>query len=157
MLPLKKHSMIGALLIGSFLPFIVCCQRNISPTSYSVGSVGQVNRAVKGVVKSARTVEVDGTTGVGGVAGAATGAVAGSSIGGGGRANAIGAIGGAVVGGIVGAAIERSATRQTAIEYVVETENGALLTLVQGPSPAFSLNDRVIVIYGSPSRLISDQ
>lgn len=131
------------------------CQQNISPTSYSVGSVGQVNRVVRAVVRSARVVQVDGTTAVGAATGIGAGAVAGSSLGGGARGNALGAIGGAVVGGIVGAAIERNATKQTGIEYVVETDNGALLTLVQGPEPTFAVNDNVMVIYGSPSRIIA--
>ena len=133
------------------------CQQNLSPTSYSVGSVGQVNRVVRGIVKSARLVQVEGTTGVGTAAGVGAGAVAGSAIGGGGRANALGAIGGAVVGGIVGAAIEKNATKQMGMEYVVETTNGALLTLVQGPTPAFVEGDKVMVIYGSPSRVIADR
>lgn len=60
------------------------------------------------------------------------GATAGSALGGGVRSNIVGAVGGAVIGGIAGAAIESSATKQTGMEYVVETENGNLMTIVQG-------------------------
>jgi len=87
-------------------------------------------------------------------AGAASGAVGGSAIGSNSRQNVIGAIGGAVVGGIVGAAIEQGATKQTGVESVVETSNGALLTIVQGDNLQMSVGDKVLVMYGSPSRII---
>lgn len=135
---------------------LVGCASNISPTSYSVGSVGQVNRTVAGRVISVRPVEINGTTGAGGTVGGALGATAGSGLGSGGRANAAGAIAGAVVGAVAGAAIEQSATRQSGFEYVVQTENDNLMTIVQGANPTFAVNDKVLVLYGAPSRLISD-
>jgi outer membrane lipoprotein SlyB len=136
---------------------VLCgCAANISPQSYSVGSVGQVNRSVSGVVISARQVNVSGTTGLGGGTGAALGGVAGSGVGGNARDNIAGAIGGAVIGGIAGAAIESNATKQVGMEYVVETENGNLMTIVQGIDPIFPEGAKVLVLYGSPSRLIAD-
>lgn len=133
------------------------CANNTSPNTYSVGSVGQVNRSISATVISVREVNVAGTTGVGGAAGTATGAVLGSSIGGNdGRSNIVGAIGGAVIGGIAGAAIEANATKQKALEYVVETENGNLMTIVQGKDAVFAEGQKVLVLYGSPSRLIAD-
>ena len=132
------------------------CTPNIAPSTYSVGSVGQVNRTIAAVVVSVRAVRVDGAGGGGGLAGGAAGAVAGSSLGSSGRANAVGAIGGAVVGAVAGAAIERGASSQDALEYVVQTENDNLLTIVQGKSPLFAEGDRVLVLYGSPARLIAD-
>lgn len=133
------------------------CAHNISPQTYSVGSVGQVNRTVSATVVSAREVDVAGTTGVGGGAGTAAGAVVGSAAGGNNtRGNIVGAIGGAVVGGLAGAAIESNATKQKGMEYVVETENGNLMTIVQGTEPIFVTGQKVLVLYGSPSRLIAD-
>lgn len=133
------------------------CASNISPQTYSVGSVGQVNRTVAGVVVSAREVDVAGTTGVGGGAGTAAGVVVGSAVGGNNsRSNIVGAIGGAIVGGLAGSAIEANATKQKGMEYVVETENGNLMTIVQGVSPLFAEHQKVLVLYGSPSRLIAD-
>ena len=61
-----------------------------------------------------------------------------------------------MVGGVAGAAIESSATRQKGMEYVVETENGNLMTIVQGLEPVFAVRQKVLVLYGSPSRLIVD-
>ncbi len=49
---------------------------------------------------------------------------------------------------------EKSATGQNGIEYVVETANGALLTVVQGAEPAIAVNEKVLVIYGQRSRII---
>ena len=101
------------------------CASDLSPQSYSVGSVGQVNRTVAATVISVREVDVAGTTATGGAIGATTDAVAGSALGGSNaQGNILGAIGGAVVGGVVGASIEANATKQKAAEYVVETENG---------------------------------
>lgn len=135
---------------------IAGCAANINPDSYASGAVGQVNRTVAGVVISARSVSVLSEGGAGGAIGAGAGAVTGSSLGGGGRANALGAIGGAVVGGVIGAAAQRSSSQQAAAEYVVQTENGNLLTVVQGATPAFIEGSRVLVLYGSPSRVIAD-
>lgn len=42
------------------------------------------------------------------------------------------------------------------MEYVVQTENGSMMTVVQGAAPSFAQGDKVLVLYGSPSRLIAD-
>jgi outer membrane lipoprotein SlyB len=109
------------------------------------------------MVVSARTVDIQGSqSGVGTMAGTATGAVAGSAIGSSTRANVIGAIGGAVLGGVVGGAVEEGTTRQQGMEYVVETEDGSLLTIVQGIESPLREGDRVIVVYGARARVIAD-
>lgn len=132
------------------------CAPNVRPDSYGVGSVGQVNRSVRATVISVRAVSVDGTRGGGAAAGGAAGALAGSFAGGSDRANLVGAVGGLVVGSIIGAAAERGMSQQEAMEYVVETTNGNLLTLVQGLDHMHVVGERVLVLYGSPSRLIAD-
>jgi len=143
--------------LGAAMIVLAGCASNISPRTYSAGSVGQVNRTVSATVISVREVDVAGTAGVGGSAGTAAGAVAGSSAGGNSaRGNIIGAIGGAVAGGLAGAAIEANATKQKGFEYVVETETGNLMTIVQGTDTVFSEGQKVLVLYGSPSRLIAD-
>jgi outer membrane lipoprotein SlyB len=144
-------------LLGAAILSLAGCASNISPQTYSVGSVGQVNRTISATVISVREVNVAGTTGAGGTAGSAAGAVLGSSTGGNDtRSNLVGAIGGAVIGGLAGAAIEANATKQKALEYVVETENGNLMTIVQGKDSVFVEGQKVLVLYGSPSRLIAD-
>ena len=149
---MKMFTVLGAAIIA-----IIGCASNISPRTYSVGSVGQVNRTVSATVISVREIDVAGTTGVGGGAGTAAGAVIGSGAGGSNtRGNIVGAIGGAVVGGLAGAAIEANATKQKGMEYVIETENGNLMTIVQGTDTVFAEGQKVLVLYGSPSRLIAD-
>jgi outer membrane lipoprotein SlyB len=144
-------------LLGAITLVISGCASNISPQTYSAGSVGQVNRTVSATVVSARAIDVAGTTSVGGSAGSAAGAVVGSGAGGNNsRGNIVGAIGGAIIGGMAGAAIEGNATKQRGMEYVVETENGNLMTIVQGVEPVFANGQKVLVLYGSPSRLIAD-
>jgi outer membrane lipoprotein SlyB len=125
---------------------------NIPP----LGSVGQINRAVQGVIISARAAQISGRTALGGTVGAAGGAVAGSSIGGNTRSNILGALGGAVVGGLAGAAVEEGATHQGGVEYVVKSDNGALLTIAQGDDHVIQVGDKVIVLYGPRSRIIED-
>lgn len=150
-----KLRLIKALAIT--LPFsLIGCAPNVSPDSYSVGSVGQVHRTVSAEVISARDVQINGTQGLGAAASAGMGAAAGSAIGGGVRSNVIGAIGGAVVGGVAGALVEQSMTKQTGVEYVVQTANGHLMTIVQGGNPRYVEGQKVLVLYGSPSRLIAD-
>jgi len=145
------------MMLGAVILTLGGCASNLSPQTYSVGSVGQVNRTVSATVISAREVDVAGTTAVGGGAGTAAGAVVGSAAGGNNsRGNIVGAIGGAVVGGLAGSAIEANATKQKGMEYVVETENGNLMTIVQGTDPVFTTGQKVLVLYGSPSRLIAD-
>jgi outer membrane lipoprotein SlyB len=149
---MKLIAVVGAAMIA-----FAGCASNISPKTYSVGSVGQVNRTVSAVVVSVREVDIAGTTGLGGSAGTATGAVIGSAAGGNStRGNIVGAIGGAVVGGLAGAAIEANATKQKGMEYVVETETGNLMSIVQGTETVFATGQKVLVLYGSPSRLIAD-
>lgn len=144
-------------LLGAVAFILGGCASNLSPQSYSVGSVGQVNRTVPGSVISARQVDVAGNTGVGGGAGATAGAVVGSGAGGSNsRGNIVGAIGGAIIGGLAGSAIEANATKQRGMEYVVETDNGNLMTIVQGIEPTFAVGQKVLILYGSPSRLIAD-
>ncbi len=137
-------------------PF-TACTRDLSPDTYSVGAVGQANRTMRGTIVNVREVNIQGNqTGIGGLSGAAGGAVAGSAIGNGGRSNALGAIGGAVIGGIAGAVIEEGTTSQKGLEYVIETENDNLITVVQGLTPSLSKKQKILVIYGNPTRVIPD-
>lgn len=148
--------MIKLLPILYSLMFLVGCSTNLSPSSYSVGSVGQVNRTIPAIIISVRDVNIEGTTSLGASTGAIAGAAGGSYMGGSTRAHVAGAALGAVAVGLAGAAIEKNATKQTAVEYVVETNNGNLMTLVQGTNPRYAEGDRVLVLYGAPARIIAD-
>lgn len=142
-------------LIASLCLVLGACATNVSPDTYSVGSVGQVNRSVRAKIVNARAVDLQGTQGLGATAGAVAGGVAGSAAGSG-RGSALGAIGGAVVGGIGGAMLEQHATARQGMEYVVQTSNGNLMTIVQGSEPKLHEGQNVFVLYGSPARIILD-
>lgn len=149
---MKIHNALAILILF----ILASCKSNFSGDVYDVGSVGTVGRAVKGVIISVREVKIQGTTGVGAGAGAAAGAVGGAAaFGSDDPASAIvGAIGGAVLGGITGNALENESSKQRGYEYVVETENGSLLTLVQGLNEKLKVGQEVIVQYGPRSRVI---
>lgn len=149
----KIHSVIGILF---FAILFSSCTPNIDPNSYSVGSVGRANRVAKGTIINVRQVNIQGTSGLGASSGAAAGGVAGSAIGGNDvRLNIIGAVGGAVAGGLAGGALEEGATKQLGIEYIIECQNGALLTVVQGDEDPLEVGQDVFVLYGGRTRVIS--
>ena len=84
-------------------------------------------------VLSVRPVTVEGSqsgvgTGVGAVAG---GVAAGSNIGRG-SGSVVAAVIGAVAGGIIGNAIEKNATKENAVEIMVQLRNGERRAVVQG-------------------------
>ena len=127
------------------------CVHQTSPNSYDPYAVGQAAYTEMGVIRSTRPVQVQndrpGGSGVGAALGGFAGAVAGSQIGPSSyshrghrhgytsAASVVGTIGGAIVGGLIGAAIEQDLSRQTATEYVVQMDDGALITIVQGAQP----------------------
>jgi len=151
-----KPSALG--LVAILLPILLGgCQSDLRSDYYRASTVGSVNRAIRGRVVSARNVRVSDESGVGASAGAGTGAIAGARSADNVAGAAVLAIAGAVVGGVAGAVTEKSLTKQEAFEYVVESENGALLTLVQGGNERFSVGQSVMVLYGSPSRIIKAQ
>ena len=67
-------------------------------------------------------------------------------------------IAGIVAGAIVGDSIETSSNTFNGHEYVIQTKRGVLLTVAQidGLDKVFSRDDKVILVYGHPHRLIED-
>ncbi len=100
-----------------------------------------------GVVLSLRPVVVDGTqSGVGATAGGVVGGIAGSSVGGRREAVAVGVIG-AVVGGLVGNAMERSGTREEAVEILIQLKNGERRSIVQAKAgETLAVGDSVVIV-----------
>ncbi|MEO8081481.1 MAG: glycine zipper 2TM domain-containing protein [Caldimonas sp.] len=106
--------------------------------------LSQVNDAT---VLSVRPVTVEGSqSGIGTGAGAVAGGVAGSTIGGH-RDSIVGAVLGAVIGGVVGNAVERGATRENAVELVVQLRNGERRAVVQAAgNESWAAGDPVVLI-----------
>lgn len=107
----------------------------------------RLSQVYDATVLSVRPVTVDGSqSGLGAGAGAVAGGVAGSTIGGH-RDSIVGTVVGAVVGGVIGNAVERGATRENAIEIVVQLRNGERRAIVQGAGgEAFGPGDAVVLV-----------
>jgi len=134
------------------LPLVLAlgaCAATPSPRTYDAHAVGQVRRVERGTIESFRWVQVKNNSGVGTVAGAGVGAAAGSTIGDGGADSVIGAIGGAIIGGLIGSSVEKSATTKGAYEYIIRTESGSLVTIVQADEQPLPDGAPVIIVFGA--------
>lgn len=108
-----------------------------------------------GTIVSIRPVTVEGSqSGGGGLAGGVVGAVAGSSIGGA-RESIIGGVIGAVAGAVAGNAIERGATREAAVEILVQLRNGERRSIVQavGGETLYAGDPVIITTTGGRARV----
>ncbi|MBS0304681.1 MAG: glycine zipper 2TM domain-containing protein [Proteobacteria bacterium] len=118
-----------------------------SPDVVARSDAQRLSSVTDAVVLSTRPVVVDGTqSGIGATSGAVVGGVAGSSVGGSREAIAVGVIG-AVVGGVVGNLSERLATREDALEILVQLRNGERRAIVQAKgSETFAPGDPVLLV-----------
>lgn len=115
---------------------------------YQRGQALRAQTVELAVVETVRPVQIAGTnSGVGTVGGAAVGGIAGSTVGGGSRANAVGAIAGAIIGGVVGSAVEQSASQKPGVEVTVRLDSGRMIAVIQDDAgEAFRPGDRVRVL-----------
>ncbi|MFK4703765.1 outer membrane lipoprotein SlyB [Roseateles asaccharophilus] len=118
-----------------------------SPDVVQRGDAQRLAQVQDATVLSSRPVVVDGSqSGIGGVAGGVTGAIAGSSVGGRREGQIVGVIG-AVAGAVIGNAIERSATREDALEIIVQLRNGERRSIVQAKgTESFNAGDPVVLV-----------
>lgn len=131
--------------LGASLFLVGCATSN--PDMIQRSEAQRLSQVQEAVVVSIRPVTVDGQqSGVGSVAGGVIGAVAGSSVGGR-REGAVVGVLGAVAGGMLGNAIERQATREEAVELLLELRNGERRALVQSQgSERLQAGDTVLII-----------
>ena len=131
------------------------CAPVYTNNTYTGADIGRSAQVSYGVIVSMRGVTVQGRggDGVGTLAGAAAGGVAGSFIGGGARANILGAIGGAVLGGVVGTALENGANQAPAVEFIIQEDSGQTISVVQSNEENFHPGDRVVLTRGARTRL----
>lgn len=118
-----------------------------SPDVVQRGDAQRMSTVQDGTVLTVRPVTVDGSqSGIGGVTGGVVGAVAGASVGGHRESVAVGVLG-AVAGAVIGNAIERNATREEAIEVLVQLKNGDRRAIVQAKgSEVLNPGDAVIIV-----------
>ena len=147
-------SMTKSIVTVSMLGFLASCAPKLGPNDYSVKGAGEISQNYSGVIVSARPVTINATDpskpGIGALAGAGTGALAGSLIGQGKTPWIAGGLG-ALAGGFAGHAIEQKATEQTGMEYEVKLDAGGSITLTQG-EPFLAVGQRVKVIQSARDR-----
>jgi outer membrane lipoprotein SlyB len=133
------------------------CAQNVSPNVYNGAEVGIVSKVKKGVVLSRRAVDIENSSGAGGMAGVAVGAAGGSTMGSGVSSNVAGAVGGAVVGGLLGNAIDKSVNKHQGYEYIIKLNEGETISVVQTQAMQFKPHQHVLIIYGAMTRIIPDE
>jgi len=104
-----------------------------------------------GIIETVRDVTIDARgaeSGTGTLVGAGLGGIAGSTVGGGNRANAAGAIAGAVVGALIGSAVEKGNNDRRGVEVTVRLEGGKLIAVTQEKDEDFRVGDKVRVLSG---------
>jgi outer membrane lipoprotein SlyB len=139
-----------------FCMLVTGCMQSISPNSYRASEVGVASDAVPGVIVAKRYVDIDGNSGVGGLAGAVAGGAAGSAIGGSTAASLVGVVGGALIGGLAGNSIDKAVNHKIGIEYIIRLHKGSTISVTQAQDMQFTVNQRVLVIYGPMTRIIPD-
>ncbi|MFZ2649839.1 MAG: glycine zipper domain-containing protein, partial [Burkholderiaceae bacterium] len=118
-----------------------------SPDVIQKGDAQRLSQVQDATVLSVRPVTVDGSqSGGGAVAGGVIGGISGSSVGGRREGQIVGVLG-AVVGAVVGNVIERAATKEDAVELLLQLKNGERRTLVQAKGgELFTPGEAVILI-----------
>ncbi len=144
---IKQFAVLGA--VVTIATLVGCAQPGLGGGNYTRGQVRGEQSVRVGTVENVRDVVIDARdTGTGTLAGAAIGGVAGSTVGGGSRANAVGAIAGAVVGGIIGNAVEKNNNDRRGVEVTIRLEGGKLIAITQEKDEEFRVGDRVRILSG---------
>lgn len=132
-----------ALLLGA-------CAADIGANQYDSAAVGSVTQALKGTIISVRQITVrDSDRSTGTAVGALAGGLGGSQIGKGSTAAILGATGGALLGGAAGNLAQKGLSSQSGYEYVVQLDNGSIVTVSQGNDVLLAVGQRCMVLYGS--------
>jgi outer membrane lipoprotein SlyB len=118
-----------------------------SPDIVQRGDAQRLATVQDATVLSVRNVVVDGSqSGGGALTGGVVGGIAGASRSSGREQAAIGVIG-AVAGAVVGNAIERGATREDAVEILLQMQNGERRAIIQAKAGEnFNAGDAVILV-----------
>ena len=124
---LRRKPMKKAALL-MILPMLLtagACTSRIGADQYDTSAVGEVNRAVKGTVVSVRQISIASNNGAG-----------------------------AVVGGIAGNAAQEGLSSQSGYEYVIQLDNGSMVTVSQGNDVLLNPGQKCMVLYGKRARVV---
>jgi len=117
-----------------------------SPDVVQRGDAQRMSQVQDATILSIRPVTVDGSqSGAGAVTGGVIGAVAGSSVGGRREGQIVGVLG-AVAGAVIGNAVERNATREEAVEILLQLRNGERRSVVQAKAGETLLPGDAVVL-----------
>ena len=127
---------------------------DMSAYSYNSGQAQQAQYVQYGTVTDTRSVAVNTSTtpGLGAIAGAVLGGVAGSAIGHG-TGSVLGALGGAAVGGLAGNAVQNGVSTKQGVQISVRLDNGQTLAVTQAADEYFAPGDRVRVLTGQDGKV----
>ncbi len=134
-------------LIAAAMAAILAACSTTSPDVVQRGDAQRLANVQDATVLSVRPVTVEGSqSGTGAVTGGVLGGIAGSTRSSGREQAAIGIVG-AVAGAVVGHAIERSATREDAVEILLQMKNGERRAIVQAKAgETFNPGDPVVLV-----------
>lgn len=133
----------NAVLAATMAVTLSGCFTRESANVYDRHEAGREQTVRMATVDSVRKVVLQGSqSGIGAVAGGATGGIAGSTVGQG-KGSSVAGVLGAVAGGVAGQAIEEKVTRKDALEITVRLDSGELRAIVQEADLPFSPGDRV--------------
>jgi len=118
-----------------------------SPDVIQRGDAQRLSQVQDATVLSIRPVTVDGSqSGAGAATGAVVGGVAGSTVGGH-REGAVVGVLGAVAGAVIGNAVERTSTKEDAVEILVQLRSGERRAIVQAKgTETLNPGDPVILV-----------
>lgn len=138
------------------LTLLASCARELCPDVYSDRCIDAPSKTFSGTVRNMRCVSVTENdrlqeNGLGLIAGGVLGGVAGNMLGKG-KGNTLATVGGAVAGATAGAMTEKKLKEQNAMEYVVELDDGSLMTVVQGLKPTLQTGQKVYVMVSQQGR-----
>ncbi len=139
--------MINKTLIAAALAASLAACTTTSPDVVQRGDAQRLANVQDATVLSVRPVTVEGSqSGTGAVTGGVLGGIAGSSRSSGREQAAIGIVG-AVAGAVIGHAVERSATREDAVEILLQMKNGDRRAIVQAKAGEnFMAGDPVVLV-----------
>jgi outer membrane lipoprotein SlyB len=138
--------MFKTLIAAAAMAALAACTTT-SPDVVHRGDAQRLANVQDATVLSVRNVIVEGSqTGAGAATGAVIGGVAGSTRSSGKEQAVIGVVG-AVAGAVIGNAVERSATREDAVEILLQLRNGDRRAIVQAKAgETFAPGDPVVLV-----------
>ena len=134
-------------LVAATVAVLLAACSTTSPDVVQRGDAQRLSSVQDATVLSVRPVTVEGSqSGVGATTGGVLGGLAGSSHSSGRESVAIGIVG-AVAGAVAGHAIERAATKEDAVEILLQMRNGERRAVVQAKAnESFQPGDAVILV-----------